>query len=125
MHAEISGIDVYTGIQMYVRWDYTSFDPFAIHLQFHMGGKALANWALSRDLLLAGMCSPTWVGEGDVQVCRPDDANLVIRLSSPTGTATHTFLLDQVSRFLGQTLMETPVGDEQMDTTGLLLPAEG
>ena len=62
-------------------------DPLVLRLTFDMADEAPVTWAISRELLLDGLCTP--VGEGDVHI-RPDDADpdlLRIVLRSPGGTA--------------------------------------
>lgn len=93
------------------RLDYTSFDPYSVHLQFQDKGRYI-EWEVARDLLLAGMFVPTWFGLSDVQVCRVNDAEMGLRLESPSGEATFLLPLVDVSRFLGRTMLETPIGDE-------------
>ncbi len=95
--------------------DYNGFDPFAIKLEFSAKNGPV-EWRISRDLLLAGMTSEErFVGEGDVKVQRvrtEDRDELAMLLSSPSGEAFLLFDLVDISRFVGKTLVEMPLGDE-------------
>lgn len=109
-----------------VRMDYYSTDPLALHLTFiQHNNEHVARWQLSRDLVVQGMASTLPVGEGDVQVVRGtepgvlDEDMLEIALTAPGGVALLLLPLVDVSRFVGRTLVEMPLGDELVDTSAL------
>lgn len=108
-----------SGGSLPARWDYTSFDPYSLHLQLDVPTKGYIDWEFGRELVLVGLTSTDWVGEGDVKVCRADEDILAIRLSSPSGMATLLFPLTTMSRFIGRTILEMPIGDELIDTDWL------
>ena len=104
-----------SGVTVPARWDYTSMDPLAVHLQLHTG-PCYIDWQFSRDLLLAGMTSDEWIGEGDVRVRRGDDDFVAIHLEVDGQAATLLFKLIDVSQFLARSILEMPIGDEVIDT---------
>ena len=104
-----------SGVEVPARWDYTSLDPLAVHLQLHTG-PCYIDWQFSRDLLLAGLTSEEWTGEGDVCVRRGDEDFVAIHLDVDGQAATLLFKLVDVSQFLARSLLEMPIGDEQVDT---------
>lgn len=104
-----------SGVEVPTRLDYTSFDPLAVHMQMHTG-PAYINWQFSRDLLIAGLTSDTWVGEGDVAICRGDEDFLALHLSVDGKAATLLLRLVDVSQFLARSLLEMPIGDELIPT---------
>lgn len=109
------------------RADYFSADPLVLHMEFtqHYDG-AVIRWQFGRDLLLTGMTSTEWIGQGDVQVARGEQIGglgedvLQIALDTPSGRGVLLLPLVDLSRFLGRTLVEMPLGDELVDTDGLL-----
>ncbi|MGE7435234.1 MULTISPECIES: SsgA family sporulation/cell division regulator [Kitasatospora] len=83
-----------------VECDYLEDDPLVVRLTFPAPGDTPVTWAVSRDLLLAGLSAPS--GTGDVHV-RPVPGGLVeLHLYSATGSAVlladanalHSALLD-------------------------------
>lgn len=108
------------------RVDYFSADPLVLHVEFsaHYGGMPI-RWQFGRELILTGMCSDTWVGLGDVQVRRGEQREVLgdevveIALSTPSGNAVLLLPLVDLSRFVGRTLVEMPLGDELIPTDDL------
>lgn len=99
---------------------YTYSDPWAIKAIFR--SERTVTWWLSRDLLVAGLASPDWVGDCDVQFrrrscnvteCGDSREEVELHLSSPSGTRTLTIKANPISQFLCRTWRAVPIGDEQ------------
>lgn len=101
---------------------YSPLEPWSLHLRFLL--PKWVHWVISRDLVLAGLTSEQWVGCGDVLLSRPDDSHLLMGLHTPSGEATLTLPLPMVSRFVGHTLLDTPIGHEQFPIPDLVPAAE-
>lgn len=106
--------------------DYYSSEPLAIYITFDCGVRD-TRWRVGRDLLIAGMTSIDYVGDGDVRLRRIDadgkwplEDQVDLHLSSPGGEAFLLIPLADLSRFVGRTLVEIPLGDEQVDPNELL-----
>ncbi|MFE0461106.1 SsgA family sporulation/cell division regulator [Kitasatospora sp. NPDC058965] len=78
------------------RFSYSSRDPFAVHITFHLDTETPVTWVFSRELLVEGTFRPS--GQGDVRIWpavpRPEDTGPVLRrsvlllaLTSPGGDA--------------------------------------
>jgi hypothetical protein len=105
---------------------YHSAEPLAIYITFDCEVRG-TTWRVSRDLVIAGMTSIDYVGDGDVRLRRiaadgtwPLVDQVDLHLSSPGGEAFLLIPLADLSRFVGRTLVEMPLGDEQVDTNKLL-----
>jgi hypothetical protein len=105
------------GTTVPVTLEYRREDPFAVAMVFTVsaGTGRVRRWVVDRELLMAGLVTSDWVGDGDVKLGRASDAYLVIRLTSPDGEATLLFPLAEVSKFVGQVLVEVPLGLEPVD----------
>lgn len=106
--------------------DYYSSDPLAIYITFHCGTRP-PTWSIARDLVICGLSSVEYVGAGDVRLRRieADGTSLTedqidLHLSCLGGEASLLIPLIDLSRFVGRTLVETPLGDEQVDMDELL-----
>lgn len=100
--------------------DYYSSDPLAIYITFDCGNHD-TTWGIARDLVIAGLTSSDYVGEGDVMLRRIEadgtwlmEDQIDLHLSCPSGEAFLLIPLIDVSRFVGRTLVEMPIGDEQV-----------
>ncbi|MHB1593908.1 MAG: SsgA family sporulation/cell division regulator [Streptosporangiaceae bacterium] len=93
--------------------DYCADDPYAIKMAFHVGTDEPVEWIFARELLAAGLETPT--GEGDVQVW-PQDGRasdiLNIALSSPFGEAHFQAPKSAAAEFLRSTYQIIPEGSE-------------
>jgi hypothetical protein len=94
---------------------YSSDDPYAIRIAFHVGLDEPVEWIFSRDLLTAG--STAREGQGDVTVWPSEGASgvgqvLNIELSSPFGQAHFEAAADEVADFLARTYQAVPAGAE-------------
>lgn len=108
-----------------VTMSYERDDPFALHATFALAGTTtVQHWEFSRELLMPGLVLGGHIlcaGPSDVTVSRLDDKRLLIGLNSPNGSATLEFPLGTVSEFLGRTLVEVPLGTEQLPEKDLLI----
>lgn len=92
---------------------YTTDDPYAIRMAFHVGTDEPVEWIFSRELLAAGMDGPA--GEGDVHVWPGNDHGLGIlniALSSPFGHAHFEAPMGAIADFLAKTFAVIPAGHE-------------
>ncbi|MEV7601309.1 SsgA family sporulation/cell division regulator [Kitasatospora sp. NPDC089797] len=93
-----------------VDWSYRDDEPHAAELDFS-SYQPDAVWSLSRDLLLAGLHTPS--GEGDVHVSPFDDTRLLIALAGAEGVALLAAPSAAVADFLDRTVRLVPPGQEQ------------
>lgn len=95
------------------RLSYRSWDPYGVHIDFHIEGSAPVSWVFARDLLAQGTVRPS--GLGDVRIW-PGDGEpwglLCLALSSPDGQALFTAPMDLVTSWLGRTYHLVPAGSE-------------
>ncbi len=96
---------------------YSSEDPYAIRIAFHVGLDEPVEWIFARDLLSMGLEGRE--GLGDVQVWPSAGTQggapgsvLNIELSSPFGQAHFEAPAKDISEFLGRTYQIVPAGDE-------------
>lgn len=114
------------------RAEYSSHDPFAVHIDFRTSSSEAVAWTFARALLTEGVMSPA--GEGDVQVW-PSQSNgetvVCLSLSSPSGSALFEVPLSDVVQFLTRTYATVPTGAESdyvdidAELAMLALPDEG
>lgn len=90
---------------------YGMSDPCAVWFLIGEECEDRAAWVVSRDLLAAGVASPS--GDGDVHVF-PERSLLVVRLQSPEGRFVFTVPRDQVARFLRSTFQVVRPGRENV-----------
>jgi hypothetical protein len=110
------------GTTVPVTLEYRREDPFAVAMVFGVSARTgrVMRWVFGRELLIAGLVASDMVGDGDVKLGRGSDEYLVIQLASPSGEATLLFPLAEVSRFVGQVLVEVPLGLEPVDENELV-----
>jgi hypothetical protein len=96
---------------------YSSADPYAIRVAFHVGLDEPVEWTFARELLANGLKGRD--GLGDVRVWpAPSEAGgtpeqvLHIELSSPSGEARFEAPLPEISAFLRRTWRIVPAGQE-------------
>ncbi|MCL2585104.1 MAG: SsgA family sporulation/cell division regulator [Streptosporangiales bacterium] len=96
---------------------YSSGDPYAVSIGFHVGLDEPVEWTFARDLLSAGMSAAA--GEGDVKICpsvnsRGGFTGVVanIEISSPHGAASFEAPVRDVTDFLQRTYEVVPEGQE-------------
>ncbi|MEU8027371.1 SsgA family sporulation/cell division regulator [Streptomyces sp. NPDC049099] len=95
------------------RLGYSSADPYAVHIAFHINSDSPVSWTFARDLLVEGVFRPC--GQGDVRVwpTKADGRRVVLMaLSSPDGEALLEAPVPQVSAWLERTLRAVPPGTE-------------
>ncbi len=100
---------------------YTSHDPYAIKIAFHVGTGEPVEWTLARDLLAAALHSHE--GIGDVQAwpsAAPDGSSgdaagpmiMNISMTSPFGHAQFEASAADIAGFLQRTYLIVAVGEE-------------
>jgi hypothetical protein len=99
---------------------YTSEDPYAVKMAFHVGTDEPVEWALARDLLAAALHSPE--GIGDVRAwpsvasghpaAEDEPGILNISMTSPFGHAQFEAPASAVASFLHRTFGIVPAGQE-------------
>src|SRR5215472_16019531 len=92
---------------------YSTDDPYAIRMAFHVGTDEPVEWIFARDLLAIGLEGPA--GEGDVQVWPGEDGEdevLNLALSSPFGEAQFVAPRDSTAAFLTRTYEVVALGHE-------------
>jgi len=96
---------------------YSSEDPYAIRIAFHVGLDEPVEWIFARDLLSAGIEGRE--GLGDVHVWPSGGAEggapgsvLNLELSSPFGQAHFEAPVKEIADFLGKTYQMVPAGQE-------------
>lgn len=114
---------------------YSTQDPYAIRIAFHVGLEEPVEWIFARDLLSRG--TEAREGLGDVVVWPSAGSEsgapgsvLNIELSSPFGQAHFEAPVREVSDFLRRTFAMVPAGDEadfvdvETELTALLRKAQ-
>ncbi|MET9879542.1 SsgA family sporulation/cell division regulator [Actinacidiphila glaucinigra] len=100
-----------TDICLKVKCDYSAADPFAVHMNFgRVDGVHEAIWVASRELLMAGLTTPT--GQGDLLIGPWDRTRSYIALTGDAGTALLHIRTRKLSEFLATTARIVPVGGE-------------
>jgi hypothetical protein len=95
---------------------YTSDDPYAVSMAFHVGTDEAVEWIFARDLLTAGLTEPA--GAGDVRTWPSPSSDggggpvLNIVLSSPFGQAHFEAPMRPMAEFLRRTYDAIPAGRE-------------
>ncbi|MFJ8041821.1 SsgA family sporulation/cell division regulator [Kitasatospora sp. NPDC096147] len=102
---------------------YSSADPYAVHLDFHLGQGMPVRWTFARELLATGLHG--WAGTGDVSVfpgTDQDRQSTCLSLDGDTGTVLLLAPTTAVRTFLGYADRLVPPGTEQryVDLEGLL-----
>jgi hypothetical protein len=99
---------------------YTSEDPYAVKMAFHVGTDEPVEWALARDLLAAALHSPEGIGDvqawpsaGRGDAAAEDGAGILnISMTSPFGHAQFEAPASAVASFLHRTFGIVPAGQE-------------
>ncbi|MBW1603188.1 SsgA family sporulation/cell division regulator [Streptomyces sp. JJ66] len=97
---------------------YRTDDPFAVHVDFHLGSPRLVHWTFARELLVEGVFRPS--GDADVRVwpaaprgTRAGRRTVVcVALSSPEGEALLEAPAGPLGAWLERTLRLVPPGEE-------------
>lgn len=89
---------------------YTSRDPYAVRVAFHVGADRPNEWTFARDLLAQGLM--TCAGVGDVQLWPSDDATVTLQLCAPQGSARFHAPAEGIAAFLTATYNLVELGQE-------------
>jgi hypothetical protein len=95
------------------RLSYSSHDPFAVHITFHLDSCAPVTWVFARELLVEGTFRAC--GHGDVRVWPARSGRqsvLCMALSSPAGDALLEAPLPAVAAWLERAHRLVPPGAE-------------
>jgi hypothetical protein len=96
---------------------YSTEDPYAIRIAFHVGLDEPVEWIFARDLLSKGVLGREGLGDVVVWPSAGSEGGapgsvLNIELSSPFGQAHFEAPVKEVSDFLRRTFAMVPAGDE-------------
>lgn len=94
-------------------FSYRSWEPYSIHVVFHLDERASVSWVFGRDLLAQGTVRPS--GLGDVKIwpgVSEQGGVMWLELASPDGRALFTAPLDVVRPWLARTYHLVPAGFE-------------
>ncbi|MEU5918691.1 SsgA family sporulation/cell division regulator [Streptomyces sp. NPDC004288] len=109
MAMELLSADIAVEVETTV--GYSSRDPFALSILFHLPGDAPVLWRIDREMLLAGVFGAT--GDGEVRVTPAPGGMLHLRL----GVAGHCALVrcgqEQLARLVRDTFRLVPQGTEE------------
>ncbi|WP_079042141.1 SsgA family sporulation/cell division regulator [Streptomyces aureus] len=90
---------------------YTSRDPHALSIVFHLLGDAPVVWRVDREMVITGSLTPT--GAGEVHLRPGPDGGLLLRL----GPAGHCAMVrcdqDGLARLVRDTFVLVPQGTEE------------
>ncbi|MFI5529626.1 SsgA family sporulation/cell division regulator [Kitasatospora sp. NPDC051853] len=92
---------------------YSAADPYAVHLDFHLGQGMPVRWTFARELLATGLHG--WAGTGDVSVFPGTDQDVrstCLSLDGDTGTVLLLAPTPAVTTFLAHTDRLVPPGTE-------------
>ncbi|MCL2585103.1 MAG: SsgA family sporulation/cell division regulator [Streptosporangiales bacterium] len=96
---------------------YSSDDPYAVRIAFHVGMDEPVEWTFARDLLASG--AEDAAGDGDVKAWPSGRSAsgltgtvLNLHLISPYGEALFEAPIREVTEFLGRTYQVVPKGGE-------------
>lgn len=92
---------------------YRTEDPYAVHIDFHIGTEFPVHWTFARDLLVEGVFRPC--GQGDVRIwpTKVERRNVVfVALTSPDGNALLEMPSAAVAAWVERTLRIVPPGTE-------------
>lgn len=97
---------------------YSTEDPYAIRIAFHVGLEEPVEWIFARDLLSMGIEGREGLGDVVVWPSAGSEGGapgsvLNIELSSPFGQAHFEAPVKEVSDFLRRTFAMVPAGDEE------------
>jgi hypothetical protein len=115
----------HTAVPLMAGLHYTSADPYAIRMAFHVGTGEPVEWTLARDLLAAALSAPQGIGDvrawpsaapaapaaGTAGGPAAGDA-LHIAMSSPFGRAQFRAQAGAIAAFLQRTYAVVPDGQE-------------
>ncbi|MDO0927506.1 SsgA family sporulation/cell division regulator [Streptomyces sp. TG1A-8] len=95
------------------RLGYRRDDPYAVHIDFHVGSEQPVHWTFARELLVEGVFRPCGAGDVRVWPAKADGrAVVLIALGSPEGDALLEAPSAPVRAWLERTLRAVPPGTE-------------
>ncbi|MFE5794293.1 SsgA family sporulation/cell division regulator [Streptomyces sp. NPDC056503] len=106
---ELLGPDVAVRIDTTV--SYTSRDPHALSIAFHLPGEDSVVWRLDRAMVLTGALES--VGEGEVHLRPALDGRLLLRLGDVTHRVTVRCDQEVLARLVRDTFVLVPQGTEE------------
>ncbi|MFE7515998.1 SsgA family sporulation/cell division regulator [Streptomyces sp. NPDC057540] len=101
--------DVTVGVETTV--SYTSRDPYALSILFHLPGDVPVLWRIDREMVLAGSLAPT--GEGEVRVLPAPEGKVFLRLGPAGHCAMVRCVREELARLVHDTLALVPQGTEE------------
>ncbi|MEU4067062.1 SsgA family sporulation/cell division regulator [Streptomyces wedmorensis] len=90
---------------------YSSRDPHALSVAFHLLGRSPVVWCLDREMVVTGSHTPT--GAGEVHLSAAPDGDLLIRLGRTGQCATVRCDRDRLARLVRETFLLVPQGTEE------------
>ncbi|WP_329274739.1 SsgA family sporulation/cell division regulator [Streptomyces sp. NBC_00691] len=90
---------------------YTSRDPHALSIVFHLLGEAPVVWRVDREMVLSGSRAPT--GAGEVRLRPASDGSLLLRLGPAGHCATVRCDKERLARLVRDTFALVPQGTEE------------
>ncbi|OIV37431.1 sporulation protein SsgA [Mangrovactinospora gilvigrisea] len=101
-------------VRVPARLGYSSSDPFAVHMVFHVGSDFPVRWVFARELLDEGVRRPCGYGDVRIWPTRVRDREVIcLALSSPDGNALLEADREEVRRWIRLTHHILPPGEEQ------------
>ena len=110
---ELNLVTAGSPVPVTARLSYDPSDPFAVSVSMRTEGSPTVDWVVSRELLAAGLLTPS--GDGDIGVWPSTSRSaevVCISLSSPDGQALLYGQHADVAAFLDRTFVEVPAGAE-------------
>ncbi|GGU81231.1 hypothetical protein GCM10010275_15110 [Streptomyces litmocidini] len=90
---------------------YTSRNPHALSITFHLLDPDPVVWHLDREMVVIGSLSPT--GDGEVHLRPADEGRLLIRLGPPGHRAHVLVEADRLAAVVRETFALVPQGTEE------------
>ncbi|MGW3283476.1 SsgA family sporulation/cell division regulator [Streptomyces sp. NPDC001002] len=107
-------VSPHESLPVQARFGYDRTQPLEVRVEFRTDSGGAVTWALSRDLLMAGLNRPS--GDGDVRIWPPcarhGGDSLWILLQGRTGVALLEGAIEPLRAWLGETLRSVPFGTE-------------
>ncbi|MFF9851414.1 SsgA family sporulation/cell division regulator [Streptomyces litmocidini] len=100
-----------TTVRIDTTLQYTSRNPHALSITFHLLDPDPIVWHLDREMVVIGSLAPT--GDGEVHLRPADDGRLLIRLGPP-GQRAHVLVeADRLTAVVRETFALVPQGTEE------------
>lgn len=95
------------------RWTYHTADPYAVLLEIQTRKSRWVEWAIGRDLLVAGLTEPAGLGDVRLRPMRTEEWDVIlIEIRSPDGHAILEVDRDLLERFVNSTVELVAQGTE-------------